>query len=639
MPRIAQLAGRFNQVPTGGAQHRCPFPRLADTRTHGGFAAADPGPHQLLQGLFLAATRQLLTEVQSGLGTLQPDRPLRRCRWQFRATLGQPAQSQLAGIVPAGRHRRPGFFLQLIPQPGDSPRRQTHRLPIAGQAKDCPGPALRLQPQSLGGQAETLQHAVIGEVFQTLCRHRHPMAHDDPVGLVGKQPDDQVLRVGIQPHLFWLIHPAAQLAHPRGDARCDLPLKLAPPVITLHKHVAVHVHVAQLQRVGDVVQQLAVTLLDGLPPIGPLGGGLDQFVHLADYRRLHIGEEIGGGRELELHRLVQQRQQRPAQIGGARHPQLKARVQRLEVVRRLQQGHRIEHARIRLAQAIGRQQMPTDALLEVVPLPLQLLPGHQPVLHRQMRGQALELVAAGQNVAQPHQRAQLLQGLHPQKRRHPAQGARATLMLVEELPHHPLVFIGGVALLIEGEIDDHLPVWLAVLQRTGRQLANVAKQQGCLPRGVPVPERMGQLLLTLLPHIQPLDQQGPHQPQAVAVVVLILHLVENALRVDPRDADADAGIGPLLHRDLRHLGRPGPHPGQRHLRLPTRDGRADAAIVQRHQPLGGEVFQHPHLGHQGRQQQRFHQPVIGHKTAAPGVTLGQEQRLLAPDGMILLQHG
>ena len=128
----------------------------------------------------------------------------------------------------------------------------------------------------------------------------------------------------------------------------------------------------------------------------------------------------------------------------------------------------------------------------------------------------------------------------------------------------------------------------------------------------------------------------PHAADAVALVILAAGLLDDALGIHAGELHGDRGVDLLADADLAHAGRPGPAAAEHLLGLAAGDRRADRPVVQGRQLLGVQAPQRLDLGHQRRQEQRLHQPVVVAEGRPLRVVVGQCLDLFAA-AMLLLQ--
>ena len=267
-------------------------------------------------------------------------------------------------------------------------------------------------------------------------------------------------------------------------------------------------------------------------------------------------------------------------------------------------------------------------LLEHATLVLQERLGRLAVLRRKVVG-VLGEPFAGEDVVQDHKHPKVLLSVDAEERGHPAQGLGAVRVALQESLELAHVVAGAVPGLVEGEVDYQLPALVGVLQRRIGQFADVTEQHSAVSLGVPPPELMELLELALALDAKLLVEHLPHATDAVALVVLAAGLLDDALGVHAGELHGDRGIDLLADADLAHAGRPGPAAGENLLGLAAGDRRADRAVVQGRQLLGVQAPQRLDLGHQRRQEQSLHQPVVVAEGRPPRVVVDQGLDFLA----------
>ena len=153
---------------------------------------------------------------------------------------------------------------------------------------------------------------------------RSAVAEEAAVRLGGKDQDDQVLALLGQAHRPRLIDPLPQRLHRHGGAGFS---RLAGEVVLppLAQHKVRFALLAQVERLGDLLDQAADALLDQHPSALLRDGLDDLIVDLPQVQALDLGAKVGVRRKLEAQSLPEQILQGPLEAAGRRRLKIQAR--------------------------------------------------------------------------------------------------------------------------------------------------------------------------------------------------------------------------------------------------------------------------------------------------------------------------
>ena len=192
------------------------------------------------------------------------------------------------------------------------------------------------------------------------------------------------------------------------------------------------------------------------------------------------------------------------------------------------------------------------------------------------------------------------------------------LVLIPEPVDPVQILDGGMALGVEGEVDDQLPV-VARPQRFVRQDSHVGEEHVAGPLAAPPPEGVRDEHLVLLGDAHRLEEHLLELGLAVAGVVVHPGRLDDPLGIHARKLDRDGRIRRLLaHPDLADHARPGAELLGDDLMLPPRNAGTDRPVIECGQAHAGHVLERLDPMHQGGQEQALDEPVVVLEESQPG---------------------
>ena len=631
-PRLgACVLDLADEVPHPVLERLRPGARLRDAFAHRPFARRHRGPRQDGDHVPGGRGRDLREHGPRGGGGLQPVG-----RVAVDAESGQACLQQ-AGVA---AHRRGGGAGDRLDARagrrgvgGGRQRRDRHaeQAPHAGQARV----PLALVGRGLLGEhpgvVEGRDRAVAGAAVE---RKRH-------AALRRPGEDHEVLRRPREAHALRLVDPAAQLLHGEGP-RIEglLPAEVVLPVVADDEVRAVVRHLAEEQGVGDLPEERAVVALDG----GAAVAGLARLDHLLEHRvELAVRErrsQFRGGGKLPGQRLPEEVVEGGGERRAGRGAEREAGGQRLEPVGDVDVVRLVDDAGAApAAQAVGDVHGRHDLAAERVALVLQDPVGRLAGRRGEVRGVAVEAIAA-EYVLEHGEPPQVVERALREEGGHPADRLGGALQAPAFVELREIVARGEV-LLVEGEVDHHLPVVGGVAQLLGAHVADVAEHDRRPALDAAPPERV-----LLLEQRGILDAEGlleddlPDDLHPVAVAVFAGGALEDAVGVDVGEHDADRGVARIAaDADLTHLGGPAAHLVVHRLHLAADDRRENRAVVQCGEAFGGHPLEGLHLRHEGRQEERLHESFVGDERPAGRILFRQPPDLVPGLPVLRLEHG